>query len=182
MAEVIAELDYRVEDNSRAYFVNAVGESDVAGKWEVWLEFVPLDDAMPLVTQTETQQATRADAVRWANALTQTYVQGAFVRALRLADAPATRTAVTPLRSSDYDRVATTIDPFAVFALGQDALQLQLRSFTRAELLTIIDAHELNPAQLSLAWLSDSQLVTFIVTAIEAQILQGRGSGGSSGL
>ena len=176
MAEVIAELDFRVEDDDREYFVNAVGDSGAAGGWDVWLEFVPLDDFTPLVTQTETQQATRADAVHWANALTQTYVEGAFARALKAADAPPARSAVTPLRSSDYVRASTTIDPFAVFALGHDALRLQLRSFSRAELLTIIDAHDLNPAQLSLAWLSDSQLVTFIMTAIEAQLLQGRRS------
>lgn len=34
--------------------------------------------------------------------------------------------------------------------------------------------HDLNPARVSLAWLSDTQLVTFIVTATEAQALQGR--------
>ena len=51
---------------------------------------------------------------------------------------------------------------------------MELRPLTRAELLSIIELHELNPAQLRLARLSTSQLITFIATATEAQVLQGR--------
>ena len=51
---------------------------------------------------------------------------------------------------------------------------MELQPLTRAELLTIIDLHNLNPARLSLARLSTSQLITFIATATEAQVLQGR--------
>jgi hypothetical protein len=173
MSEVIAELDYRVQDEKREYFVNVVGEQIHTDKWDVWLEFVPLDDSSLRITPTETHQTTRADVVHWANGLTETFVQGAFARTVAAGD-PGTHTVATPLHPSGYVRTSPELDPFAIFALGADALQLQLRSFTRADLLTIIDAHELNPAHLSLARLSDSQLVTFIVTAVEAQIHQGR--------
>jgi hypothetical protein len=55
--------------------------------------------------------------------------------------------------------------------LGYDSASALCR---RAELLTIISSHNLNPAGVSLVRLSTSQLITFIVTATEAQILQGR--------
>jgi hypothetical protein len=45
---------------------------------------------------------------------------------------------------------------------------------TRPELVAIIQNYDLNPAGKSLTRLSDSQLVTFIVTAVEVQALQGR--------
>jgi hypothetical protein len=172
VAEVIAELNYRVKDADREYFVNVVGEQTAADKWEAWLEFVPLDDFGVLTTPTETHQLMHADVVHWAGALTETFVQGALGRAVTASEAFGTRTAATPLHATDVP-TSTAIDPFAILALEDDALRLQLRSFTRAELLTIIDAHELNPARLSLARVSDSQLVTFIVAAVEAQIRQG---------
>ena len=40
-------------------------------------------------------------------------------------------------------------------------------------LLNIIAAFDLNPAGEDLAWMSDAQLVTFIVTATEAQLSRG---------
>jgi hypothetical protein len=175
MAEVIAELDYRVRDVDREYFVNVVGQQTATDRWEAWLEFVPLDDSGVLTTPTETHQVMHADVVRWAGALTERFIQGALARAVAASKASGARPVATPLHVTDVPTV-TAIDPFAIFALGDDALRLQLRSFTRTELLTIIDAHELNPAHLSLARLSDSQLVTFIVTAVEAQIHQGRRS------
>jgi hypothetical protein len=69
---------------------------------------------------------------------------------------------------------AAVIDPFESIRLGQDVLRTQLLPLTRAELLTVISSHDLNPAGVSLVRLSTSQLITFIVTAAEAQILQGR--------
>jgi hypothetical protein len=42
---------------------------------------------------------------------------------------------------------------------------------SRSELLAIIEQYGLNPAAKRLTWLSDSQLVTFIVTAVEVQAL-----------
>ena len=62
------------------------------------------------------------------------------------------------------------IDPFEIIRLGKDVLRAQLQPLTRAELLTLIELHHLNPARLSLARLSTSQLITFIATATEAQV------------
>ena len=51
---------------------------------------------------------------------------------------------------------------------------MELQPLTRPELLAVIELHHLNPARLSLARLSTSQLITFIATATEAQVAQGR--------
>ena len=65
-------------------------------------------------------------------------------------------------------------DPFEVLLLGDAALRARLRVLTRPELVAIVQNYDLNPAGKSLTRLSDSQLVTFIVTAVEVQALQGR--------
>jgi hypothetical protein len=61
-----------------------------------------------------------------------------------------------------------------VLPLGKAALRARLRVLMRPELLAIIQNFDLNPAGKSLTRLSDSQLVTFIVTAVDVQALQGR--------
>ena len=173
MAEVVLELDYEVVDAAgRRYFANVAAAPTPGGTmWEAWLEFLPLDDSDPLLTPTETTQTTRAAVAHWASALGEAYVQGAFDRAR---PATSTRLAATvPFEVAAVDDVAI-LDPFAVFQdRGREGLRARLRGGTRAELATIIDVHGLNPARLSLARLSSSQLVTFILTATEVQ-LRGR--------
>ena len=65
-------------------------------------------------------------------------------------------------------------DPFQLFELGSERMRARLSALPRSILLEIVTAFELNPAGKSLAWLSDRQLVTFIVTATEVQLRQGR--------
>src|SRR5215204_4508025 len=168
MSEVIAHLDHTVVDHSgRKYYVNVASEPTADGQWEAWLEFLPLDDTDPLLTDTETTQPTHSAVAHWAMTLGETYVQGAFERATPQ-DSVRIARAATPL----YDDVplasAADIDPFELVRLGKDVLRTQLQPLTRAELLTIIERHDLNPARVSLARLSTSQVVTFIVTAAEA--------------
>jgi hypothetical protein len=174
MSEVIANLDYTVVDQSgREYYANVAAEPTGDGQWEAWLEFIPLDDTVPLVTDTETTQLSRSAVAHWASSLGETYVRGAFERST-LDETRRTARIASPL----YDEVplasAAVIDPFELLPLGKDVLRTQLLPLTRAELLTIIQLHNLNPARVSLARLSTSQLITFIATATEAQVIQGR--------
>ena len=174
MSEVIANLDYTVVDQSgRQYYVNVAGETTGDAQWEAWLEFLPLDDTDPLLTDTETAQATRSAVAHWASTLSETYVQGAFDRATLDAARRVARTA-SPVFDEVLLASTAVIDPFESIRIGKDVLRAQLLPLTRAELLTIISSHNLNPARVSLVRLSTSQLITFIVTATEAQILQGR--------
>ena len=82
-------------------------------------------------------------------------------------------------RIGEATAVAATVDlpdPFRLFTEGRDTMRARLNAWPRGTLLNIIAASNLNPARKSLAWLSDRQLVTFIVTAVEAQLLAGRPS------
>jgi hypothetical protein len=174
MPEIIAHLDYTVMDQTgRSYFVNVGGEHTGDGHWEAWLEFVPLDDTELLLTNTETIQPTRAAVAHWVETLGQPYIQGAFERAT-LQNALGRKRLSTATYEPDTLGSIPAVDPFEILKLGKHVLRVELEPLTRAELLTIIELHNLNPAHLSLVRLSTSQLVTFIVTATEAQLSQGR--------
>lgn len=177
MVELIADLDPVVTDSEgRQYFATVVAEL-VGPRWEAWLEFVPTDDSDPLLTDTETHQSSREDVVHWAEVLDDVYIQGAFRRAVA-----ATRDSQRRIpTASIFPRIQfeTTSeraeDPFAMYAAGgKDGVRATLRPLTRAELLLIIERFDLNPAKLSLARLSQPQLIVFIATAVEVQLSQGR--------
>ena len=177
MADLIADLPFRVIDSrGHEFYANAVGERRSDGEWEGWLEYVPLDDTDVLVTQTETTQSNRAALQRWAEALTDTYVEGAFSRAVAAtSDALLTRLVARRAEMAAAVRAKVDLpDPFQLFALGAERMRARLNALPRSTLLEIITAFELNPAGKSLVWLNDRQLVTFIVTATEVQLRQGR--------
>ena len=175
MPEPVTELNYVVSDEGRQYFPTVVAEL-IGDRWEAWLEFVPTDDSPPLLTNTETHQSTREDVVRWASLLDDVYLQGAFRRAVS-ATASAVRSPISVLYPpAAIDTTGRLFeDPFDMYREGGTAgLRARLQPLARTELLLIIDAFRLNPARLSLARLTKSQLVTFIATAVEVQTSQGR--------
>jgi hypothetical protein len=177
MSELITDLDSRIFDEAGGeYYVSVAGELGPDGRWEGWLEFVPTDDSAVLVTPTETYQSTRADLAHWATTLTDTYLEGAFSRAIpvRGDSLPARVVARAIAADAVGAPAAVAIDPFEVMSHGKQVLRATLRPLTRAELLSIIASYRLNPAGMSLAWLSHSQLITFIATAVEAQLLQSK--------
>jgi hypothetical protein len=179
MPESIAELNYVVSDEQgRQYFPTVVGEL-IGDRWEAWLEFVPTDDSPPLLTNTETHQSRREDVVRWATLLDDVYLEGAFGRAVKATASalPAIRAPISVLHPPlPVDSSGLFEDPFDMYRLGgKEGLRGRLQPLARSELVLIIDNFGLNPARLSLARLTKSQLVTFIATAVEVQISQGRG-------
>jgi len=179
MPEIIADLPYIMTDRSgREYYVSVAGDRRADGEWEGWLEYVPLDESEAFVTPTETTQSNRGALANWSEALSETYVQGAFARAVTATTA-ATPARVVAARAEDAAIAAATVDlpdPFRLFTDGREAMRSRLNAWPRATLLNIIAASNLNPAGKSLAWLSDRQLVTFIITAVEAQLSAGRRS------
>ena len=78
-------------------------------------------------------------------------------------------------RFTDVDQVmltgpgAAAPDPFELFEHGEHVLRRELLLFDRARLRALIRTYKLDPAGLGLAKFTKAQLVTFIVTAIEAQ-------------
>jgi hypothetical protein len=167
VGEIIADFATTVlSSDGHTYHVRLLGEQLPDNVWRAWLEFIPLDDGLEgLLTKTETTQPTRADVVRWSEALTPVYLQGAFARAVGKDEAARVRVSpaiVTPPS-------AASIEPFEVLRLGRADLRARLRVLRRSELLAMIERYGLNPAQRDLTGLSDSQLVTFIITATEVQ-------------
>jgi len=169
MADVIADVDTTVTSpDGREYYVQVAAEQ-VGAVWEGWLEFVPVDDSLDvLLTRTETTQPTRDDVLRWSTTLTPVFLEGAFKRAVR--ETSGRRHIVR-----DFARIADDVlvpfDPFEVLPLGTHELRARLAVLERGELLAMIEQYGLNPAGKSLARLTNSQLVTFIVTAVEVQSL-----------
>jgi hypothetical protein len=167
MPEVIADLETTVTSaDGDEYYVQVAAEQ-IGSIWEAWLEFVPLDDSLDvLLTRTETTQPTRSDVVRWSTTLTPVFLEGAFARAVQ---ASSGRRIIRdyPITTTD---VLVPFDPFAVFRISELELRGRLRLLARSELLAMIEQHGLNPAEKSLARLTESQLVTFIVTAVEVQL------------
>lgn len=177
-AEPIIDLPFRVLDSAgQEYYVSVAGEQRADGRWEGWLEYVPFDESDAFLTPTETTQSSRGALEQWAKGLEKTYVQGAFARAVAATTA-AISARLVARRSPTPALVAPTEvpDPFEWFRAGATNLRVRLAALTRPRLLEIIATHDLNPAGKSLAWLSDAQLVTFIVTAVEAQIRMGKRS------
>jgi hypothetical protein len=181
MSEVIADLPYRVIDSGgEEYYVSVAAEHRPDERWEAWLEYVPTDESAPFLTSIETTQQTRADVVRWADTLTQTYVQGAFSRATSAA--ADVRPALLERRSVAEAAAAAAIeavrgevpDPFAMYQSGRPAMRTRLSALPSELLRQIISEFGLNPAGKSLSWLNRNQLVTFILTAVEVQIAQGK--------
>ena len=171
MPEIIADLETTaVSADGNEYYVQAAAEQLASGIWEAWLEFVPRDDDLDvLLTKTETTQPTRDDVVRWSGTLTETYLQGALGRAV-----PDSVRRVVRTDATQVEELLAPLDPFEVLALGKAELRARLRGLRRPELLGVIRSYYLNPAGKSLVRLTDSQLVTFIVTAVEVQAFQGR--------
>ena len=182
MAEVLVSFDTPVADERRTYHARAVGRHADDGMWEGWLEFVPTDGSGEVIASAaESRQPEREHLVYWATGLTPVYLDGALRRArtpitvrrtrfeVPATDAPAPRAVTKRAVPSGPDAV---LDPFDVVGRSLDILRQELGALNRPRLLNIISAYQLNPSGEAIDWMSDRQLVHFIVTATEAQILQ----------
>lgn len=180
MAEVLVAFDDPVADEFGSYRARAVGRQGDDGMWEGWLEFVPADGkGEALATSVESRQPERNHLAYWATGLTPVYIEGALRRArnpltvkvrtveLPATDAPAPRMVTAP---SVPPPPSTVLDPFEVGSRSLDILDQELRALNRPRLLNIIEAYDLNPGREDIAWMSDPQLVRFIVVAVETQL------------
>ena len=86
-----------------------------------------------------------------------------------LSNAPAKRVVIRTVAPSTPEAV---LDPFDIGARSLDVLRQELTALNRARLTNIISAFDLNPGGEDIAWMSDPQLVTFVVTAVDAQLTQ----------
>jgi hypothetical protein len=169
--ELVLDLEpAMMTEKGLVYRVTVVARAAPDGHWNAWLEFVSPDSHDVLRTGIETHQATEADLHRWAMMLSDVYLRGALDRALlSSAETAVHRRAVAQAAGGDSRTIAKAFDPFEVFALGEHVLRRELQLFRRATLLALIINHDLNPRALDLSRFTKTQLVAFIVVAIQAR-------------
>ena len=136
MAELLVQFDEPVhaEDGS-AYVASAWGREDDIGRWEGWLEFAPVDGGEQVRTDRETTQPNRRDLEYWVTGLSRVYLDGALVRAL----------GVRPQAHSEQESVGVRrprliLDPFALYAEGEDVLRARLEDLDGEQLRNLAAA------------------------------------------
>lgn len=180
MSEVLLEYDPIVsETDGSRWRPRACGRRGQGHMWEGWIEFVPLDTATPPArSQRESTQPSRRSLVYWATGLTPVYLKGALERAqfepapqppphrvAPLFDGPAAGR--EPARSPLVSTPHAILDPFEVYAQGEDILIRQLDALDTARLRDIVRAFELMSANAA-ETATRLDLATAIITAARA--------------
>jgi hypothetical protein len=182
MSETLLTFSEPVSDARGTYIARAIGRQAADRMWEGWLEFLPVNGREePIISGVESRQPEREHLAYWASGLTPVYLEGALDRARRpltvrvrteappISDAPAPR---IPRTHAVHPRPEAVLDPFEIGARNLDLLRQELTALNRPRLLNIIEAHDLNPAGEDIDWMSDAQLVHFIVVAVDTQLPQ----------
>jgi hypothetical protein len=188
MAEVVVQFDSPVkEENGRTYSARVCGREAEDGLWHGWIEFDPADGSPVLRTLRETTQPNHKDLEYWATGLTAAYLEGALERA-KDPETPDLRPPSVPARPA-FDRPAPSVgetdpsshagagrpkallDPFKVYAQGEDLLRDELAALDEGHLRNIVRAHELvDEAELDLQSLSRQALAEMIVSAVRRRV------------
>jgi len=189
MAHVVAVFDPPLKlTNGLVYTAQACGRQRDDGSWEGWLEFVPDDTSVVLRSQRETTQRTLADLEYWASGLTPVYLQGALDRTLTPAtvlvdapeipavyDEPAPRRSVgAAITSADTEPVLAetqpVLDPFSVYAHGEEELARQLATLSRHHLRAIVLIYNLESSLVDLDTVTVPELIAWIVGAVRERL------------
>lgn len=189
MARVVAVFDPPLKlTTGRVYTAQACGRQRDDGRWEGWLEFVPDDMSVVLRTQRETTQRSLADLEYWASGLTPVYLQGALDRTLTPApvlvdapeipavyDEPAPRSSIgAAITPADTEPVLAetppVLDPFAVYAHGEEELARQLATLSRHQLRAIVLIYNLESSLVDLDTLTVPELIAWIVDAVRERL------------
>ena len=165
-AEILVEFDEGIAAEDRTMWrARVLGAPNELRQWEGWIEFAPLAGAAGatdaasaidawLPTERETTQPHRADLAYWATGLTMVYLQGALRRARTrgaprpAASAPAFVTSRGPAPHSPAMRPGAVryavLDPFAVYAQGEQVLRSELHALSVDHLRTIASSYSLD--------------------------------------
>jgi hypothetical protein len=184
MAEVLRSFDEPIVHARGTFHARVVGRAAEDGMWEGWMEFVPTTPGVSdvVVSSVESRQPELEHLQYWADGLTVVYAEGALDRALhpvvvrtRVAEMPASerparRVVATPPSGFGPEPV---LDPFEIGGRSLEILRQELHALDRSRLFNIIEAYTLNPGDEDLTALSNEQLMTFIVAAVETRLAQG---------
>jgi hypothetical protein len=185
VAEVLLEYpDAVTSDTGKNYTARACAAAMPDGKWQGWIEFVPLGDGDPIRSGRETTQPNRQDTAYWATGLTPIYLQGALHRAER----PTVRVVADPPEPPHFDSPApafinevngteAVLDPFSVYLKGEALLRRQLSAFAGWHLVNIIRKYDLSDEDPALLGAREpADLVEIIIGAVRRQSGRRHGS------
>ena len=177
MAEVLLEFAEAITSEERKnYTARACGSEMPDGRWQGWIEFLPLGEGDPVRSSRETTQPNRRDIEYWAGGLTYVYLEGALHRALRPLVRPIAPEVTPPVFDGPAPAPASgsttesVLDPFSVYRKGEPLLRRQLSALAGWHLVNIIRRYELSdedPAILSAT--EPAELVELIIGAVRRQ-------------
>jgi hypothetical protein len=151
LAEVLLEFAEAItSEDGKNYTARACGSEMPDGRWQGWIEFLPLGDAEPIRSARETTQPNRRDLEYWATGLTYVYLEGSLHRALKPLVRPVVPDPVPPLFDGPAPSpvgIPTTesvLDPFSVYRKGEALLRRQLSALAGWHLVNIIRRYELS--------------------------------------
>jgi hypothetical protein len=188
MAETLMEYHEPLTGpGGETYGVRACGRPAPDGGWEGWIEFVPADGSPVLRSRRETRQSDREALVYWATGLTPVYLEGSLDRTLspphpaepEILPEPAYEgPAEDPLRAPPALEIRAVLDPFSIYAKGEDLLRHELGALSAWHLRNIIQAYALfDGGADELERMTHAELIERIVLAVRAaveQVLQER--------
>lgn len=173
MAVVLVEFaDAITSEDGKNYTARACGSEMPDGRWQGWIEFLPVGDGEPVRSSRETTQPNRRDAEYWATGLTHVYLEGALHRALKplvrpLAPDVAPPVFDGPAGSPAPARTESVLDPFSVYRKGEALLRRQLSALAGWHLVNIIRHYGLreeDPAVLNAQ--EPARLVEMIIESV----------------
>jgi hypothetical protein len=180
MAEILVDFDaVLVGSDGKRYGARACGRGRPDGLWEGWVEFPEEGGSGVLRTGRETTQPNRDDLMYWATGLTAAYLDGALLRTLTPAPpvAPRESTASRPSFEGPAERTPVqapvvyphaVLDPYQVYAEGDEILRGQLKALSASQLRTIVRAYQMSNVPLhTLERLSAVDLIGMIMRAVE---------------
>ncbi len=151
MAEVLVEFAEAItSEDGKNYTARACGSEMDDGRWQGWIEFVPLGEGEPVRSGRETTQPNRRDTEYWATGLTHVYLEGSLHRAL----SPLVRPIAPEVAPPAFDGPApspvvtnateSVLDPFSVYRKGEALLRRQLSALAGWHLVNIIRRYRLS--------------------------------------
>lgn len=151
MAEVLVGFAEAITSaDGKNYTARACGSEMSDGRWQGWIEFIPLGDGEPVRSSRETTQPNRRDTEYWATGLTYVYLEGSLHRALKPLGRPAAPDVAPPLFDGPApgpSAPATTesvLDPFSVYRKGEALLRRQLSALAGWHLVNIIRRYDMS--------------------------------------
>jgi hypothetical protein len=178
VAEVLIEYpDAVTSDTGKAFTARACGSEMPDGKWQGWIEFVPIGGGEPIRSARETTQPNRQDTLYWATGLTPVYLEGSLHRAARPPVRPLARRPDGPHFDGPAEpfvvhgqTTEAVLDPFSVYQKGEPLLRRQLSALAGWHLVNIITKYGLSdegPAVLAAH--EPGTLVEIIIDAVRQQ-------------